>query len=180
MRFKYCPDCGAALAARDLGDDLQVPWCERCDKPWFDVFPTCVISLVYNGDGEVLLLHQGYISHQYANLVSGYMTPGESAEEAAVREIHEETGLEVVDLESAGTYWFQRKEMLMIGFLARVRDGQPVRTSSEVDRAEWVKAEAAPGLVHPFGSVSHTLCDLYLKRKSKKVYHNGPSGPSAD
>ena len=69
MRFVHCPDCGALLTHRDLGDEKAVPWCETCDKPWFDMFPVAVISLVYGHDGRVLLLRQNYISTGYRNLV---------------------------------------------------------------------------------------------------------------
>lgn len=168
MNFRYCPDCGALLSSRDLGDDRNIPWCDNCGKPWFPMFPTCVISLVHNSRGEVLLLHQNYISARYANLVSGYMQPGETAEEAAVREIREETGLEVVSLRQAGTYWFAKKEMLMIGFTALVADEPEVKLSCEVDSAEWCKAPEAIAKVHPEGSVSYTLCALYLNMINPK------------
>lgn len=168
MKFRYCPDCGALLSPRDLGDDKNIPWCDNCGKPWFPMFPTCVISLVHNSRDEVLLLHQNYISAKYANLVSGYMQPGETAEEAAVREIREETGLEVVSLRQAGTYWFAKKEMLMIGFTALVSDDSEVVLSGEVDSAEWAEAAEAVRKVHPEGSVSHTLCALHFTRISQK------------
>ena len=80
MKFTYCPDCGSLLTHRDLGDEVGVPWCDRCDKPWFPVFPVAVIALVYNDAGEVLLLRQNYISSEFCNLVSGYILPGEDAE----------------------------------------------------------------------------------------------------
>lgn len=163
MRFRFCPDCGKKLSARDLGDDKDVPWCDGCSKPWFDIFPTCVIALVHDGAGRVLLLRQGYISRLYANLVSGYMKPGESAEEAAAREIAEETGLEVRSLEFAGSYWFERKGLLMIGFFAEVAPGEP-RISVEVDSAEWVAAREAPAMVHPAGSVSNALCTAFAAK----------------
>ena len=95
MRFTYCPDCGSKLGERELGDEGMVPWCDKCGKPWFDMFSTCVIALVANERDEVLLQRQAYISTRYCNLVSGYMAPGETAEEAARREIKEETGLVV-------------------------------------------------------------------------------------
>ena len=53
MKFRYCPDCGALLSGRVLGDEGLVPWCERCGKPWFDMFPSAVIGLVYNCRNDV-------------------------------------------------------------------------------------------------------------------------------
>lgn len=49
------------------------------------MFSTCIIALAVDEQGEVALLRQGYISSQYHVLVSGYMKPGESAEESAAR-----------------------------------------------------------------------------------------------
>ncbi|MDE6361074.1 MAG: NUDIX domain-containing protein [Muribaculaceae bacterium] len=164
MRFRYCPDCGALLSGRVLGDEGEVPWCDACGKPWFDMFPVAVISLVHNEKGEVLLLRQNYISTEFHNLVSGYVTPGEDAESCAVREIFEETGQEVEQLELVLTNWFARKEMMMIGFFARVRSGE-LRLSSEVDAAAWHKPEEILSLVSSRpGSTSRILCERFLSR----------------
>lgn len=169
MRFRYCPECGQELGSRVLGDEGAVPWCDRCNRPWFDMFPTAIIALVHNRRNEVLLLRQLYIHPTYRNLVSGYMTPGETAEECAIREILEETGQRVTRLEPAGTWWFAKKEMLMIGFLAEVEDDTPLRLSCEVDGAEWVSADRAVTMVHPAGSTSHALADMFLERVAKNA-----------
>lgn len=164
MHFKYCPDCGQKLNERELGDEGMVPWCEQCDKPWFDMFPVATISLVYNESNDVLLLRQNYISTQFHNLVSGYITPGESAEECAVREIMEETGQKVEELELVMTNWFAKKDMLMIGFFAKVHKS-PLRLSVEVDSARWYNAEETLNLVSSRpGSTSRLLCEGFIKR----------------
>lgn len=162
MKFSYCPDCGSKLSCRQLGDEVGVPWCDACGRPWFDMFPCCVITLVTNGAGRVLLLHQNYIHPVYRNLVSGYITPGENAEAAAVREIKEETGLDVSEVRIAGTWWFAKKQMLMVGFTAVADDTAPLKLSSEVDSASWHPASEALLLVHPAGSVSRALVDSYI------------------
>ena len=162
MHFKFCPDCGRELSGRELGDEGLVPWCDSCDKPWFDVFPSAIIALVYNEHGEVLLLRQSYISTQFCNLVSGYITPGESAEECAVREIFEETGLVVNRLELKLTSWFDRKEMMMIGFFARVDNGE-LKLSGEVDSASWHHKDEILSLVSTRpGSASRLLCERFI------------------
>lgn len=120
MRFEYCPHCGTRAVQKEIGDEGLMPWCDRCKRPLFDIFSTCIIALAVDEEGNVALLRQGYISTRHYVLVSGYIKPGESAEECAAREIGEELGLAVRGLHFTGTYWLGKKDMLMIGFVANV------------------------------------------------------------
>ena len=88
MRYTHCPDCGQRLSARPIGDEGLVPWCESCRRPWFDTFSTCIITAVMNEKGEVLLQRETRRPDREV-LVAGYIKPGESAEDAARREIRE-------------------------------------------------------------------------------------------
>lgn len=161
MRFKFCPDCGDKLTEKELGDEGAVPFCKRCDKPLFDMFPCAIIALVVNELGEAALLQQNYISTKYYNLVSGYMQPGETAEQTAKREIFEEIGLLAGEPQYVGNYWFSKKGVLMIGFITHTKKADFV-LSSEVDDAIWVPTVEAIHMVHPQGSLSYRLLQKYL------------------
>lgn len=163
MRFKYCPECGEKLTMKPIGDEGDVPFCSGCRRPWFDMFSSAVIVLVVNELGEAALLRQDYLSTEHRVLVSGYVKPGETAEETARREVAEEIGIELTDSRLVGTYWFAKKDMMMIGFIARAEKAE-FALSGEVDGAEWVAVEEAIKLVHPRGSVSFALLEEYLKR----------------
>ncbi len=165
MRFTYCPDCGTKLTMKEIGDEGMMPYCESCKKPWWDMFSSCIIVLVYNDRGEVALLNQGYISTRYRNLVSGYMKPGETAESTAVREVEEEIGIKIDRLTPVRTVWFKPKGLLMIGYLGHAANTD-FTTSPEVDHVEWVRAEDAVALVHPKSeaSASAMLVEEYVKR----------------
>lgn len=167
MRFKCCPDCGEKLVLKPIGDEGDVPFCEKCSRPWFDMFSSAVIVLVVNEYGEVVLLKQNYMSSDYMVLISGYIKPGESAEETARREVLEEVGLELEETNLIATYWFDRgdknKGMMMIAFIAHVKKAE-LKLSGEVDEARWVPAAEAVDLVHPKGAPSHNVIDEYLRR----------------
>ena len=166
MEFQYCPHCGTKTELREVGDEGLVPWCAVCDKPLFPMFSTCIIALAADEEaGEVALLRQSYISAQYHNLVSGYMKPGESAEECAAREVEEELGLKMEGLTFTGTYWFGRKDMLMVGFIARVRK-QDFHLSGEVDQAVWVPPEQALSLLHPYPAISYCVTQFYIDHQT--------------
>lgn len=126
----------------------MVPYCNQCGRYWFDFFDSCVIILVANEDNEIAMLKQHYLSDIYWTYVAGYMKPGETAEEAARREVQEELGLKIERLEYGGTYWFAQKEQLMHGFIGFVKKSD-MTLSQEVDKAVWVPAEEAPKMMFP-------------------------------
>lgn len=168
MRFQYCPHCGTKTLLKELGDEGLVSWCDSCSIPLFPMFSTCIIALAVDEHGSVALLRQGYISSQYYVLVSGYMKPGESAEECAAREIEEELGLRVESLSSTGSYWFEKKDMLMFGFVAHVHR-QDFHLSQEVDQAVWVTPEQALTMVNPGKAISRQVVEYYLNHRDQPV-----------
>ena len=141
MRYTHCPDCGQHLSARPIGDEGLVPWCESCSRPWFDTFSTCIITAVMNEKGEVLLQRETRRPDREV-LVAGYIKPGESAENAARREIHEETGLTATTLRYMGSWPHMEGNILMLGFAAKA-EGEPNPDSSEILSDRWATMEDA-------------------------------------
>ena len=84
-----------------------------------------------------------------------------------MREVEEEIGVSVERLRMTGTYWFGKKDMLMIGFIAEAKKRELV-LSGEVDEAVWVPVSQALKMVHPAGSVSHTLVEYYLNEQKNR------------
>ncbi len=155
MRFTYCPHCGSKLGKKEIGDEGLVPFCELCKMPLFDMFSTCVICAVTNEYGEIALLKQDYISETRYVCVSGFMKIGESAEDSAAREIEEEIGQKVEEIRFVKSYPYEKKEMLMLGFHAKVKKADLV-LSKEVNDAEWVKFEDALSKIRE-GSIAWQL-----------------------
>ena len=141
MRYTHCPDCGQRLSARPIGDEGLVPWCESCRRPWFDTFSTCIITAVMNEKGEVLLQRETRRPDREV-LVAGYIKPGESAEDAARREIREETGLTATTLRYMGSWPHMEGNMLMLGFAATA-EGDAHAASGEVVSSRWCAPEEA-------------------------------------
>ena len=83
-------------------------------------------------------------------LPKGHPEPGESAQEAAQREVREETGLEATPVEKLGDvrYWYARdgERVLKVVsfFLFRYRSGRLEDHDDEVEEALWIPLEEAP------------------------------------
>lgn len=150
MRFQYCPYCGAKAEMREIGDEGLIPYCGSCKIPLWDMFTTSIIAAVVNECGEIALLRQNYVSTANYVCVAGIMKPGESAEETVVREIGEELGLHAKSVEYVKSFPYEKKDMLMLGFQA-LTEKQDFVLSGEVDGAQWVKLEDAPGLLREGG-----------------------------
>lgn len=162
MRFVYCPHCGNKLMKKEIGDEGLIPYCENCQEPLWDMFTTCVICAVINENREVALLRQNYISAQSYVCVSGIMKIGESAEETAIREIKEEIGQIVEKLTFIKSYPMDKKEMLMLGFEAKVKKSDFV-LSSEVDAVEWFPFAVALKKIKE-GSIAWQLVKAVIER----------------
>jgi 8-oxo-dGTP pyrophosphatase MutT (NUDIX family) len=86
-------------------------------------------------------------------LPKGHIDPGESAAEAAEREVREEAGVQGSLVEKLGDvkYWYSRdgdRVMKVVSFfLFRYRSGSVEDHDHEVDSAEWVPLEDAPRLL---------------------------------
>lgn len=142
MRFKYCPDCSEKLVLKTCGDDSDVPFCPRCNVPFFPHFTPCVIVLPVSENGEVALTRQSYGDTERYVLTAGFMKENESAEECCIRELSEELGLEVLNLRYVKSYPYAKRENLMLGFVATVKKAEFV-TSCEVRDAVWTDVKTA-------------------------------------
>jgi len=109
--------------------------------------PTRTVAVaVLRDDGQVLLLERTEARGGFWQTVTGRIEPGESALEAARRELHEETGLGLEPTGAQYVHSFAGGAATVIeetGFFARARNGSPVTLSDEHSRAEWVTPEEA-------------------------------------
>lgn len=166
MRIDFCIQCGKALVNRVIGDEGEQRYCPECDKFYFDNPACCVLAAIINELGEVLLLKQNYISEKYV-LCSGYMKKGDTPEAAVSREVFEETGQSVLSCDYIGGYYFEPKNLIMLGFAAYVK-AAPFGSSNEVDGLVWADFESAAAMVERSDNLSGIHldnCVAYLKKR---------------
>lgn len=96
----YCPICASPLTTREEGGRIR-PACDNCGYVHF-VNPVPGVGMVIEMDSGLVLIQRGNPPHKGEwTLPSGFVEADESAEEAAIREAEEETGLKVEIIELA-------------------------------------------------------------------------------
>jgi 8-oxo-dGTP diphosphatase len=117
------------------------------------MFPT-VSAIVFNDRGEILL-GQRSDNHQWS-VVAGMMDPGEQPADALVREVEEETGVQVKIERLAGVALHEvvygngdRCHMVNTWFRCRAVSGEARVNDSESIAVGWFAPDALPQL-NPF------------------------------
>ncbi|MGN0688229.1 MAG: NAD(+) diphosphatase [Oscillospiraceae bacterium] len=160
MTFEYCPKCGSRLIPKPIDDEGEIPFCESCDRPWFSFSYPCVICLLTDGKDNYALIRQSYGTTDRYVCVAGFMKTGECAEETAVREIKEETGLDVKRLQYINSYYYAKNDNLMLGFVATVERAE-FHLSDEVKTARWFTRAEAISTANPGSIVEKLMRDYF-------------------
>lgn len=118
------------------------PYCERCQCPCFPISVPCVICLVVNEYREIALIKQTYAT-QNKVCVAGFIDQGETAEQAALREVIEETGLTPLSVRYISSYYYEKSDNLMLGFVVSVKKADFRIQPDEVESAAWYSIDEA-------------------------------------
>jgi len=160
MEFIFCPDCGNKNIRKNIGDDTNIPYCETCTRPWFPISYTCVLVLVVDENGNFAFIRQNHIRTDSYIGVAGYPNHAEPYEETVRREVFEEIGLTVNHVKYIHSYYFDKRDMMMLGFVAYVQH-DVFTLSSEVNAAKWFAPDEAEAAL-PQGTIIHRLYRDYV------------------
>ena len=130
-----CPRCGAATEVVRGGS------VRRCPQDGSDHFPRtdpAVIMLVHDGADRCVLGRQASWPEGRFSTLAGFVEPGESAEQAVVREVDEEAGIAVTDVEYVTSQPWPRASSRRPAFRARAEGGVvPVGKDRELAEVRW-------------------------------------------
>ena len=158
---RHCPRCGGRLRSRQAGHVLA---CEECGREQFPRTDPAVIMLVLDDEGRALLGRQPSWPPGRWSTLAGFVEPGESLEQAVRREVREEVGIEVGEVDYFGSQPWPLPASLMLGFVAHAETTSVAVDGDEIEEARWFSrdqagaaAEAGELLIPPGISISRTL-----------------------
>ena len=159
MVFEYCPKCGEKCGEKEIGDEGLVPFCTSCNQVLFSFSYPCVLCLVIDENNHVLLAKDAW-TDRYGG-IAGYVKEGETAENAAIREVKEEIGLTVVDLKFFKSYCYEKSDRLILGFVCNAKNDN-MNISKELKSAKWFSIEEAKNHLRE-GSIILGFLNEYLE-----------------
>jgi NAD+ diphosphatase len=149
-RHGFCSNCGQPTKAADAGYRRD---CERCAAQHFPRTDPVVIVAVRGPRGWLLGRGPKFQPGMYSTL-AGFMEPGESIEEAARREVYEETGIQLGAVAYHSSQPWPFPSSLMIGLIAQGITSEIAIDREELEDARWFAREELVQMLedrHPQG-----------------------------
>lgn len=169
----FCPACG------DRADLQLAGWARRCRGCGREHFPrtdpAVIVAITSARDPDRLLLGSNVLWEQARySCFAGFVEAGESLESAVVREVQEEAGVVVTDVQYRGSQAWPYPRSLMLGFFATAVDDDAARPDgTEIVTLRWFdRDEIGAGLAGDSAillpgpaSIAHRLIsDWYARR----------------
>lgn len=128
-------------------------------------------ALVFNPEGKILLVKSHKWSNKYT-IVGGHIELGEKMENALKREIKEETGLDIYDIQFIcyqefiydKVFW-KKRHFIFFDFACKTKSSE-VKLNSESQEYVWVSLQKALKL--PIDAYTRIAIKKYLERKLVK------------
>ncbi len=103
-----------------------------------------VAAFIFDDAGRVLLIKENYGRRRYGP-PGGRMEAGESPRQAVLREVLEETGVQVRVHRLIGLYYFADEPWLAFTFHCHIEHGEPgVPATGEIAEVGWFAPQALP------------------------------------
>ncbi|MCR5197305.1 MAG: NAD(+) diphosphatase [Prevotella sp.] len=153
---RFCGVCGGTMK---FHTDISKR-CEHCGKEVWPQLATAIIVRITRED-EILMARARNFRGDFYGLIAGFVETGETLEEAVVREVHEETGLEIKDIRYFGSQPWPYPSGLMVGFTAHYAGGQIHVQREELKNVAWFHRDHLPKLPEKL-SIARQLVDDWL------------------
>lgn len=160
----HCSRCGSPLQTKTAERAKE---CPACGLLHFPRLAPAIIVLVERGNQLLLARSRHFLAGLYS-VIAGFVEPGETLEEAVVREVREEVGISVKDIRYFGSQPWPFPHSLMIGFTATYAGGEIFMADSEIEDAGWFTPANLPPLPGKI-SIARKLIDGFLaKHRTEK------------
>ncbi len=165
QELKFCQRCGFHLTIKNI-DHRERPFCVRCNTPVF-LDPKVAVVVLIVKDGKLVLVRrdiQPFMGHWA--FPSGYVDRSARVEDEAVREVKEETGLDVNLKSLLGVYSEHGNPVVLVAYTAEIVGGS-LQALDEVQEVSMFPLNQLPPL--PFPHDGQIISDFFLRGAGPKL-----------
>lgn len=161
MRTQFCGCCGAKTKASET-ESAKI--CSTCKSLFFPPISPAILVLIWRNDEILLGRSSDFLPGIYSTL-AGFVEPGETIEQAVVREVREEVGFNIKNLQYYSSQPWPFPSSLMIAFIAEYDGGELQIAHSELEDARWFSIKQLPQLPNQM-SLSRQLIDTFVATRN--------------
>ena len=158
---QYCGCCGTSMQRHPTGEMAQLCPNANCNHSAYPRISPCVIVAIRRDDTLLLARAQRYTTPMFS-LIAGFVEVGETLEQAVHREVLEEVGIHITNLQYINSQPWPFPSNLMIGYTADYLSGELVLQADEIAEAAYFHIDQLP-LIPPSGSIAHSLIDQTIQ-----------------
>lgn len=150
----YCGSCGSPTSISDL-ETAKI--CQACKKIIYPYSYAAIILLIENGN-HILLARSPHFPKGVYSTLAGFIAADESCEDAINREVKEEVGILVKNIEYFNSQSWPFPNSFMLGFKAQYASGKLCIQKKEIEDAKWFTKCNLP-LLPSKSSIARQLID---------------------
>lgn len=139
---RFCGRCGHKTIEKEDERALVCPSCQNLIYP--RISPATITAV--RKDDKILLAHNKRFTNNVYSLVAGFVEAGETLEQCVAREIMEEVGIKVKNIQYITSQPWSFPDSLMIAFSAEYESGEINPDMVEITDAAWFDAEHLPNI----------------------------------
>lgn len=156
---QYCGCCRGSMQLVQESQEIAVK-CQLCGHVVYPRISPAIIVAVFK-ENEILLARSSRFPPGRYSVIAGFVEPGETIEACVCRELHEEVGITVDNIQYFGNQPWPFPDSLMIAFTARYVSGEITIDNHEIVAAGWFTADALPEIPDR-GTISRQLIDCFI------------------
>ena len=132
---RFCGLCGS-LSVAQSGGNTRICSSDGCGTNIFPRVDPAIIVLVSDEDRCLLGRQASWPEARYST-IAGFVEPGESLEDAVIREVFEETNIDTENVRYHSSQPWPFPSSLMLGFVADARSSEIRLNDGELEDAQW-------------------------------------------
>jgi len=181
LQHRYCGRCGTLMQSERAGHERV---CSHCGTHWFPRIDPAIIVLVTDAERCLLGRQASWPKGRYST-IAGFVEHGETLEAAVLREVREETDIEVRAPRYVSSQPWPYPGSLMLGFRAEAASHAIRCNDGELEHAAWFSRDDIADSVNaglmmpPSRSISYRLIREWYEeapgRSFAALQHNDPN-----